>query len=110
VTDNTIQEVAVPLAPGTQFDPDRSLTEYKPQPSPALSAGQATASTRLYLKYARFPLASVAQREDGYRFEVHDLQFAGDDMSPENTFVRVDLDSAMRVMSAKILFAASPGP
>jgi inner membrane protein len=110
VTDNTIEAVRVPLGPGEQFNPDGSVTYYKPQPSPALTAGQAAASTRLYLKYARFPLASVTQREDGYRFEVHDLQFASDDMSPENTFVRVDLDSGMRVVSERILFAASPEP
>jgi membrane-bound metal-dependent hydrolase YbcI (DUF457 family) len=109
VTDNTIEEVLVPLATGAQFDPDRGLTQYKPQPSPALTAGQAAFSTRLYLKYARFPLASIAPREDGFRFEVHDLQFADDDMSPENTFVRVDLDSGLRVLRQEILFAASPG-
>lgn len=110
VTDNTIEETIVPLGPSEEFNPERSLTEYKPQPSPALTAGQAAASTRLYLKYARFPLASVAQREDGFRFEVHDLQFAGDDAGPENTFVRVDLDAGLRVVSEKILFAASPEP
>lgn len=110
VTDNTIEEAIVPLAPGTQFDPDRSLTQYKPQPSPALTAGQATAETRLFLRYARFPLASIAQREDGYRFEVHDLQFADDDMSPDNTFVRVDLDGGLRVVRQEILFASSPEP
>lgn len=110
VTDNTIEEAIVPLGPDAQFDPDRSLTQYKPQPSPALTAAQNASSTRLYLKFARFPLASIAQREDGYRFEVHDLQFAGDDMSPENTFVRVDLDGGLRVVRQEILFAASPQP
>jgi inner membrane protein len=110
VTDNTVQEVDVPLEPGVPFDPDRSLTHYKPQDSPALVAGEAAAVTHLYLRYARFPLASVTQRENGYRFEVRDLQFAGDDASFENTFVRVDLDSALRVVRQEILFASSPNP
>jgi membrane-bound metal-dependent hydrolase YbcI (DUF457 family) len=108
VTDNTIEEVDVPLAPGTQFDPERSLTQYKPQDSAAMAAGQAARVTRLYLTYARFPLATVGQREDGYRFEVHDLQFAAGDMSPQNTFVRVDLNSRLQVVREEILFVASP--
>ena len=110
VTDNTIEEADVPLAPGAQFDPERSLTQYKPQDSPALTAGQAARATRLYLRYARFPLASLGQLEDGYRFEVHDLQFAAGDMSPENTFVRVDLNGRLQVVRQEILFVASPEP
>jgi hypothetical protein len=110
VTDNTIEEADVPLAPGAKFDPERSLAQYKPQDSPALAAGQAARATRLYLTYARFPLATVGQLEDGYRFEVHDLQFAAGDMNPENTFVRVDLNSRLQVVREQILFAASPEP
>jgi len=109
VTDTTLEEIEVSLSPGAQFDPERSLTQFKPQDSPAVEAGEAAADTLLYLRYARFPLASLAQREDGYRFEVHDLQFEPDDMGPENTFVRVDLDSKLRVVRQDIFFAANPG-
>lgn len=109
VTDTTIEEIEVSLWPGAQFDPERSLTQFKPQDSAAVRAGEAAADTLVYLKYARFPLATLTQREDGYRFEVHDLQFQPDDMSPENTFVRVDLDSKLRVVRQDIFFAANPG-
>jgi membrane-bound metal-dependent hydrolase YbcI (DUF457 family) len=110
ITDDTLEEARVPLGPGRGFDPERSVSYYKPQDSPALQAGEAAADTLLYLKYARFPLASLTQLEDGYRFEVHDLQFAGDDLGAENTFVRVDLDSRLRIRKQEILFAAEPGP
>lgn len=110
VTDSTIEQTEVALGPGAQFDPDRSETKYKPQDSPALEAGEAAALTRMYLRYARLPLASVSQREDGYRVEVHDEQFAEGDTGPDNTFVRVDLDSRLHVVRQEILFAAEPGP
>jgi membrane-bound metal-dependent hydrolase YbcI (DUF457 family) len=110
VTDNTIEEANVPLSPGKEFDAERGLTHYKPEDSPALEAGERAVATDVYLKYARFPLASVAHREDGYRFELRDMQFPSGDDSPENIFVRVDLDSALHVTSQQFLFAASPNP
>jgi len=109
-TDTTLEEIRISLAPGARFDPERGRTIYKPQDSPAVRAGEAAADTVLYLRYARFPLASVSQLEDGYRFEVHDLQFADGALGPENTFVRVDLDSKVRIVRQNIFFAASPGP
>lgn len=109
-TDTTLEEIQVFLAPGARFDPERSHTIYKPQDSPALEAGEAAADTQFYLKYARFPLATVTQLEDGYRVEVHDLQFAQGDLTPENTFVRVDLNSKSQIVRQDIFFTASPGP
>lgn len=110
VTDNTLEELDLAVGPHQEFDPDRSLTHYKPDDSPALRAGQQAKSTQAFLQYARFPLAHVARQEDGYRFEVHDLQFASGDMSPDNVFVRVDLDSAAHVTSQEFLFASHPNP
>ncbi|MBZ5502004.1 MAG: metal-dependent hydrolase [Acidobacteriia bacterium] len=110
VTDNTIEEVDVPLGPGAAFDPDRSLTHHKPEDSPALDAGQKTAAAEEFLGYARFPLASVGRREDGYRVEVHDLRFASGDTEPANVFVRIDLDSGLQVKQEEFQFAASPNP
>ena len=110
VTDNMIEEASVPLSPGKEFDAERSVTHYKPEDSPALEAGQRAAATETLLTYARFPLASVIRREDGYRFELHDLQFPSGDMSPENIFVRVDFDSGLHITRQQFLFAVSPNP
>ncbi len=109
-TDTTLETMQISVGPGGQFDPDRSHTIYKPQDSPALEAAEAAADTQFYLKYARFPLASIGQLEDGYRFEVHDLQFAPGDLGPENTFVRIDLNSRLQIVRQNIFFAASPAP
>jgi membrane-bound metal-dependent hydrolase YbcI (DUF457 family) len=110
VTDNTDEVVEVPLGPGDEFDPNGSPTRYKPEDSPALDAGQKTASAERFLKYARFPFASVERIEDGYRVEVHDLRFASNDIEPANIFVRVDLNSSLQVQSEEFRYASSPNP
>jgi membrane-bound metal-dependent hydrolase YbcI (DUF457 family) len=109
-TDNTIEEVELSVAPGAEFDPDRSLTHYKPDESAALDAGQGTASAKKFLAYARFPLASVTHLEDGFRFELRDMQFASGDNGPADIFVRVDLDSGLHVREEGFRFASSPNP
>jgi membrane-bound metal-dependent hydrolase YbcI (DUF457 family) len=110
VTDNTVEEIDVGVEAGARFDPDRSLAHYKPDDSPALRAGQQADATQAFLRYARFPLAHVERLEDGYRFELHDLQFESGDMGPENIFVRVDLDSSLHVIAQEFLFASHPNP
>lgn len=108
VTDNTVELVDVPVGTGAEFDSDRSVTRYKPDDSPALEKAQATAAAEGFLRYARFPIASLSRVEDGYRIEIQDLRFAPDDTSLDNIFVRVDLDSSLRVTSQGLRFASSP--
>ena len=110
VTDDTLEEVEVPLGAGDKFDPDSSLTRYKPPESAALSLGEKNALTSEYLTYARFPLASVERVEDDYRFEVHDLQFAPDDTGPSNIFVRIDFTSGLQIRREGLHFASAPNP
>jgi inner membrane protein len=107
LTDDAIDELPVSLAPGAEFDPDRSVTHRKPEESPALDAGQAVPIAREFLGYARLPLASVSPLEDGYRFELHDLQFGREDKTPANVFVRVDFDSNMEIKGAEFRFVRS---
>lgn len=110
MTDNTVELADVPLGPGTEFDPDRGVTRYKPDDSPALEKAQATPVAERFLRYARFPIANMARLEDGYRVEIHDLRFAADDSSLDNVYVRVDLDSSLRVTRQEYRNASSPNP
>jgi membrane-bound metal-dependent hydrolase YbcI (DUF457 family) len=105
-TDNTIEEVDVPFAFGREFDPERSVTQYKPDDSPALQAGQCAAATQEFLRYARFPIASVVRVSDKYQFELHDARFAANDTSPANIIVRVEIDGNMQVLGQQFLFAS----
>jgi len=107
-TDNTVEEVDVPLSPGDTFDPDRSVTLFKPEDSAELSAGERSAAARKFLLYARFPFARVQPLEAGYRVEVRDLRFADDDNGPANIVVRVDFNSALQITHEGFYFASSP--
>lgn len=107
VTYSTVEQVSVSLAPGIEFDPSRSLTHFKPQESPVLDAGESASAVKKFLGHARFPLASVYPLEDGSRLELHDLQFAPDDTSLANIFVRVDFDTSLRIKRQEFLFSSS---
>lgn len=110
VTDNTIEEVEVPLGPGDEMDSDRSVTRFKPEDSPALDAGEKTPDARKFLLYANVPFAQVQPVEAGYRVEVRDLRFADGDMEPANLFVRVDFNSSLQVTHEGFFFASNPNP
>jgi membrane-bound metal-dependent hydrolase YbcI (DUF457 family) len=105
-TDNTIEEMDVPFALGREFDPERSATQYKPEDSPALQAGQRTEAAQRFLKYARFPLASVVRIGDEYQFELRDARFDANDPSPVNVFVRFEIGANMQILGQEFLFAS----
>jgi len=109
-TDNTVEEVDVPLGPRADFQPDDSLTHYKPQESPALDAAEKTSAAQAFLKYAEFPLASVSRHEDGYRFDLRDARFPDSDASPANIVVRVDLNGSYQVTRQEFRYAYSSNP
>jgi inner membrane protein len=109
-TDDTMEEVDVPLGPGDEFDPSRSETRFKPQPSPALAAGEDSQAARAFLLYAKVPFARVEPLEAGYRVEIHDLRFADGDYQPANVFVRVDFNSRVKMTGEGFFFASNPNP
>jgi inner membrane protein len=109
-TDNTMEEVDVPLGPGDEFDSSRSDTLFKPQPSPALTAGEDSAEARAFLLYAKVPIARVQPLEAGYRVEIRDLRFTDGDYQPANVFVRVDFNSRVQMTQEGFFFASNPNP
>jgi inner membrane protein len=109
-TDATIEELEVSLLPGAQFDPDRSFTRYKPEPSAALDAGLRTQAAKTFLAYASIPFASVNRVEEGYRFELRDLRFAPNDASLENVIARVDFNSSLQIQLEELRYASSKAP
>jgi membrane-bound metal-dependent hydrolase YbcI (DUF457 family) len=105
-TDNTIEELVVPFGLGRDFDSEHSATQYKPDDSQALQAGQQTEAAQRFLKYARFPLASVVRKGNRYQFELRDTRFARDDSSPWNILVRARIGEDMRILEQGFLFAS----
>ena len=109
-TDGTLEELDVSLAPGADFNPDRSLTHYKPQDSPQLQRAEKTLEAQRFLAYAEFPLASATRHEDGYRVEFRDLRFPAGDQSVENMMLGVDLDASARVVRMELRYVSSGAP
>ena len=108
-TDNAIETIEVSLAPGAGFDPDSAVPHYKPEDSPALDAAQNTPAAKLFLRYARFPLATLEHEDDGYQFTLRDLRFESNDNSSDNIIVRLNLDSNLRVTHQEFRYANSAG-
>jgi membrane-bound metal-dependent hydrolase YbcI (DUF457 family) len=107
-TDNAIEAIELSLAPGAGFDSDRAVPHYKPEDSAALDAAQSTTVAKTFLRYARFPLASLEREDSGYEFTLRDLRFAPSDTSADNIIVRVELTSDLRVVNQEFRFADSP--
>jgi membrane-bound metal-dependent hydrolase YbcI (DUF457 family) len=107
-TDNTMELLDVGLH--DDFDSNRSDSLFKPQPSPALAAGEDSTAARAFLRYAKVPFANVQAREAGFRVEIHDLRFAGGDYQPANIFVRLDYNSEVQLQRHGFFFASDPNP
>jgi inner membrane protein len=106
VTPNTLDEIEVPLGPGGYFDPDRSVTRFKPEPSPALDAAQQSETARTFLRYAQLPLASLDRLEGGYRVELRDLRWPFASRSRFNVVAVIELDGNLRVTRQELRFAS----
>jgi inner membrane protein len=109
-TDNTLEEVEVPLNRPDEFDSNNSVTRYKPEDSPALEIAEKSAAAATFLAYARVPIASVRRVEADYRVEVRDARFPPDDDEPANILLRIDLDSNFQIRREEFLFTSSPNP
>ena len=108
-TDATVEELPVSLLGGSDFDPDRTLTRYKAEPSDALDAGLRTAEAKTFLAYAKIPFASIIRMENGYRFELRDMRFPLDVSNPENMLARVDFNATLQLLREELRYASSNG-
>jgi inner membrane protein len=106
-TDNAIDVVEIPLAPGAGFDPDRAVAHYKPEDFAPLVAAEGTEAARTFLRYARFPLARLERGGEGYQLLLRDMRFAPSDRGADNIVVRVALSRDLRVMRQEFRYAGS---
>lgn len=107
VTDDTLEEIEVSPNRPDAFDPNSSVTLYKPQESPALEVAEKSAAAAKFLCYAQVPIASVRRMEDDYRIEIRDARFPEGDGSPSNVILRLDLASNLQTRREELLFASA---
>lgn len=77
-------------------------TLHKPEPSPTLSAAQSAQAAVEFLKFARFPKATVQAEREGYSVEIQDLKDQAAETRSRAVFVDVDLDKNSRVVSSAL--------
>lgn len=73
----------------------------KPEPSPMLTAAQTSPAAVAFLKFARFPKATVQKETKGYSVEIHDLKDQATD-SKHAIFADINLDTAAKVVSSEL--------
>ncbi len=75
-TESALHEAGVPLGPGAFFDPEGAVAIFKPEPSAALEAARGAEAARRFLRFGRFPKATIEKTAEGYRVELRDLRYA----------------------------------
>ena len=104
-TERALHELTVMVGPVEAFDPESADTFFKPEPSAALEAAQATRLAQDFLKVARFPHATVESTAAGSRVEIRDLRYAAVSQTGHEILVVVTLDAANRVVAEEIAWA-----
>jgi len=103
-TDNALVNVNVPLAPGAVFDPDLAEVHFKPEESLALKNAVKSATAIEFLSYARFPLASVEPRGDGFEVRLRDMRFASELPGRRGIIAVIRLNAQSLVIDERLEF------
>jgi inner membrane protein len=106
-TPDAIEELSISLLPGATFDPDRAVPHYKPDQSTAIAAAQNTPDGRLFLNYARFPLATTEPEDTGFDVMLRDLRFPAGDTSIENVMLDTQLDANSQIIGQRLSLAGA---
>lgn len=96
-TSSALHLVEVSAVPGAFFSSDTATTVYKPADSPLLEAARNTPAARHFLKFARFPKATVEHETAGYSVEIRDLRYAAMRQTFGVIEVNVNLNTAGQV-------------
>ena len=103
-TDNAVVNVNVPLVPGAVFDPDLADEHFKPEESLTLKNAATCATAVEFLSYARFPLASVEPRGDGFEVRLRDMRFASELPGRRGIIAVIHLNAKSLVIDERLEF------
>jgi inner membrane protein len=103
-TDNAVFNLDVPLVPGLRFDPESADVHFKPQPSLTLKNAVESPAAVEFLSFARFPLASVQPKGDGFQVRLQDLRFASEPAGRRGIVAVIQQNAESVVVSDEIKF------
>jgi membrane-bound metal-dependent hydrolase YbcI (DUF457 family) len=75
---------------------------HKPEPSPMLAAAQNSEAALVFIRFARFPKATVQTERDGYSVGIQDLKDQASQAKSRVVFADIILDKSARVVSSDL--------
>jgi membrane-bound metal-dependent hydrolase YbcI (DUF457 family) len=108
-TESTLNLVIVRSAGGDASFASGVTTWHKPEPSPVLAAAQNSPAAIMFLKFVRFPKATVEKETEGYSVEIQDLKDQAVESKSRSIFVDIRLDKNSNVVSSELLWVKRAG-
>jgi inner membrane protein len=108
-TDNAVVNLEVPLAPWLRFNPETANVHFKPEPSLTLKNAVASPAAQEFLNFARFPLASVEPKGDGFEVRLRDMRFASELSGRRGIVAVIDLNAQSLVVGNHFEFDSGTG-
>lgn len=80
----------------------------KPDPSTFLNSAQSSPAAVTFLKFARFPKATVLKETDGYSVEIQDLKDQAQEEKTRAIFADINLDNSAKLISSELQWQKAP--
>jgi hypothetical protein len=106
-TDNAVINLEVPLGPGREFDPELADVHFKPESSVTLKNAVGSSVAMEFLNFARFPLASVEPKGDGFQVRLRDMRFASELAGRRGIIAVIDLNKQSQVIGERLEYDGS---
>lgn len=81
----------------------------KPDPSPVLAAAQNSGAAIVFVRFARFPKATVQTELEGYSVEIQDLKDQVTEEQSRAIFADINLDKSAKVVSSELQWQNNSG-
>ena len=85
-------------------------TLHKPEPSPMLASAQSSSAAVTFVRFARFPKASVQTETEGYSVEIQDLKDQATEETARAILADISLDKKANVVSSELQWRKSVSP
>jgi len=106
-TESTIDLVTLRSTGGEVTDATGVTTLHKPEPSPVLSIAQNSPAAIAFVKFARFPKATVVKETEGYSVEIQDLKDQATEEKGRAIFADITLDKNPQLVSSELQWQKS---
>jgi len=106
-TESALNLVTLRSSGGAITNTSGVTTLHKPDPSPMLAAAQAAPAAVVFIRFARFPKATVVAATEGYEVGIGDLKDQATEEKSHAIFADINLDKNSRVISSELQWQKS---